>query len=319
MINDDSSDQVPWYEKDNPYSDLPDEISPDIFTSPHSIYEHLDNIVYGHMEYKKALAFYIYQLKNGHHPAALLVAGESGCGKTEMIRALSKVYRNIIIADGSQITPQGYVGSSKITSSLNYLDFEAIDPPILVLDEADKLICRDGWHGAELTAELLKIMEGGKINIAQDAKLLKYVSTDRMGMILLGSFSSLTDSKQQSFQIGFRTSDAIENAPNKKTLTKEMVLNEITPELKGRIGETIILDPFTQQDYLKILRDERYSPFTKFSNEYNVRFNLRPGTDRRIAHSAFKNMTGVRSMTNEIASHLKEVLFDDPDATDIVM
>ncbi len=310
--------EIPFYEDPRPrpikYSNPPERI----FTTPKSIVEYLDSKVYGHREFKRQLAFFVWQIKHNHHPAALLVAGNSGEGKTEMIRALQKIYQNIAVTDGASITPQGYKGNNKLASALNMLDLNnPADPPIFVIDEIDKLILRGGaWSDNELIGELLKLMEDGVLDISVNDREQKFISTQNVSFILLGSFSHLTDTSI-SKPIGFNTAIGDSTSQKRKFLTIEMIKDALSPELQGRIGRIIILDPFTQSDFENILRDEHYSPVYKFEKEYGIQIHLKPGRRRQIAHDAYTNQTGVRSMTNEIARQLMNSLFEDPETKDI--
>ncbi len=188
--------------------------------------------------------------------------------------------------------------------------------PVLVIDEVDKLICRGGWHASDLTAELLKLMEGTTVDISVDDKKQNFINTENMGFILLGSFSYLTD-RSKTHHLGFMVSTDESTFSWRKPLSEELILNQLTPELIGRIGKIIILDPFTQKDFEQILQDERYSPIIRFQKEYGIHININPEKCREIAESAYLNQTGVRSMTNEIARYLNDELFKDPSTKEI--
>ena len=312
-------DEVPFYEDSRPQPVKYSKPPKSLFATPKSIFEYLDSKVYGHSEFKRQLALFIWQIKHRHHPAALLVAGNSGEGKTETIRALQKIYHNIAMTDGASITPQGYKGNNKLASSMNLLDLNnPADPPIFVIDEVDKLILRGGaWTDTELTGELLKLMEDGVVDISVNDREQKFISTENISFILLGSFSRLTD-RENSKAIGFNASIGNSN-PRRKTLTVDMIKDQLTPELIGRIGTIVILEPFEQADFENILRDERYSPVHKFEKEYGVHIHLKPGRRKQIAHDAYTNQTGVRSMSNEISRCLMASLFEDPNIKEITI
>ena len=310
-------DEVPFYEESIPRPSYFRKPLKKLFDNPRSIYNYLDSCVYGHREFKRALAFFVWQIKHGHRPSALLIAGNSGEGKTETIRALQKVYRNMAVADGASITPQGYKGNNKLASAMNLLDMnDPAHPPIYVIDEADKLICRQGWGEADLTGELLKLMEDGVLDISGNEREQRFVSTENVSFILLGSFSHLTD-QVSSNPVGFNVSIGSTASPRRKPLTIEMIRDTLSPELQGRIGDIIVLEPFKQADFEHILKDERYSPIRHFEKEYNLHINIKPGKREEIAASAYINQTGVRSMTTEIARYLKDSLFDDPETKEI--
>lgn len=137
-----------------------------------------------------------------------------------------------------------------------------------------------------------------------------------MGFILLGSFSHLTDISKLH-HLGFTVSSDENAFSRRKLLSEELILDQLTPELIGRIGKVIVLDPFTQKDFKQILQDERYSPIFKFQKEYGIHININPEKCREIAESAYYNQTGVRSMANEIARYLNDELFKDPETKEI--
>ncbi len=309
--------ETPFYEDIIPHAVQTQKPAPNLFSSPKRIFEYLDSQVYGHTEYKKQLAFFIWQIKNEHHPSALLIAGNSGEGKTETIRALQRIYKNIAITDGASVTPQGYKGASKIASNMNLLDLDnPSEPPIYVIDEADKLICRGGWNNIELTAELLKIMEDGIVDISPNEREQHFISTQNISFILLGSFSSITDNTD-SKPIGFNTELSNCLPTKRKSLTISMIKDQLTPELIGRIGNIVILDPLSQSDYEKILKDKRYSPVQRFENEYGIHIQIKPDKQKQLAKDAYKNQTGVRYISNEISRCLMNSLFDDPSTQEI--
>ncbi len=309
--------ETPFYENPRPRPVPYTKPPKNIFDTPKGIFEHLDSKVYGHAEFKRQLAFFVWQIKHGHHPAALLVAGNSGEGKTETIRALQKIYRNIAVTDGASITPQGYKGNNKLASAMNLLDMNnPAQPPIFVIDEVDKLILRQGWTDTELTGELLKLMEDGVLDISVNDREQKFISTENVSFILLGSFSHLTD-QMESKPIGFNATIGDSDTPRRKILTVDMVKDTLSPELQGRIGTIVVLDPFEQKDFERILKDERYSPIYRFEREYHLHIHLKPGKRKQIAASAFQNQTGVRSMTNEIAKYLMNSLFENPEVKEI--
>ena len=287
------------------------------FDTPKKIFDYLEKNLYSHTEYKKAISVYLFNLVNKHKPSgALLAAGESGTGKTELFRVLKKVYPNLTVVDGSSITPQGYRGKNKLTSGMAALDFASDLPPVYVIDEFDKLVHKGnaGWSGTGLLSELLKCLEGTRINISADDRKEQWIDTSQVGFVLLGSFSNLTD-KQSSHPIGFNAPD---NANNRRSkLTKEMIISELTPELQGRIAQIIILDEFTADDFYKILKDPNYSPVAKIQNEFDIVFKISGKKYREIANRAYEEQTGVRSMNNFIGQYLNEQLFENPDVKEI--
>ena len=290
-----------------------------IFKSPKSIYDYLDSFVYSHDDYKRELSVYIWKHVHGHRSGAFLVAGQSGSGKTEMIRALNNIYPNIVIADGSTIVPQGYKGNSQLTTQIANLDFENEEyPPIVVIDEFDKLVSRSrgSWSDTCISGELLKFIEGGTypISLGHNDKT-RFVDTSNMAVILLGAFSSVEERKH-SRGIGFG-SDERQSGDATYRLEKKDIFDQLTPELIGRISNVVILNPLTEWDYLRILNDERYSPVSRLSNEFHLNLTISRKRYEEIAHEAYLSGTGVRSMNTVISRYVDDELFNNPDVTEI--
>ena len=283
-----------------------------IFETPQKIYKYLNENVYGIDEYKRELAIFFWKCYHNKRPSgALLICGPSGCGKTEAIRAVTKKYKNIVIVDGSVITAQGWKGEAKLCTPLKNLDFsESANMPVYVLDEADKLFARakGGWNESGLMAELLKLLEGGVVNVGTEISP-KFVDTSKVAFILLGSFSGITDVKR-SAPIGFGA--VRDDTPVK--LTRDAIDSILPPEVRGRIEQTIILEPFCLDDFKNIIKDKHFSPIRRIGNDLNIRLYVTKERAERIAHNAFVNHTGVRSMNNEINRAVNEILFENPDA-----
>lgn len=289
------------------------------YNTPKKIYDFLDMHVYGHAEYKKAVSVFLWKAIQGHKPTgALLVAGNSGTGKTELFRALKNIYSNIAIADGASMVSAGYKGNNHLTSNMTLLNFSSSDlPPIYVIDEFDKLLHKGkgGWSDTGLLGELLKCLEGERINIGTTDRS-RWVDTSKICFVLLGSFSALTD-KQNARPIGFNTS--IDKNSQRSSLTKERILSEFTPELQGRVSQLVILDEFSAEDYYKILKNPNYSPIARIENEFGVHVTVSRKKYREIANKAFTEQTGVRHMNHAICQYLDEQLFENPDVKEITI
>ena len=129
---------------------------------------------------------FFWKLHRGIRPTgSLLIVGPTGCGKTEAFRALSKIYRNIQVADASVITPQGYKGEVKLNSFLKRLDFSSELMPVLVIDEFDKLYTESRFSTDMISYELLKMLEGGIVNAGTEEKP-HFVDTSKCAFVLLG-------------------------------------------------------------------------------------------------------------------------------------
>lgn len=291
-----------------------------ICKSPKTIYEHFNKYVYGHDEYKRVLSMLIWNAYNRKRPkGALLVVGDSGCGKTEMIRQLQFFYSNTLLLDSSLMTSQAYRGNNKTTLQLQRLNIDSHSPlPICIFDEIDKLILKsdDGRNDSVPLWELLKMLEGGEIDISCSSNSEPcIIDTRNICFILMGSFEWLKQ-KNVSRPIGFARTYEAGSVPK---LNRELVLKQIPPELRGRIETVVFLDSFTERDYVQIMQDDRYSPVKRVSKELGINLSVSPDKADEIARKAFQNHTGIRSISNELTNYCNNILFENPSIKDITM
>ena len=78
--------------------------------TPKLIYQYLGEHVYGQEEAKRGAAMLVYNHLQGHR-RNMLVAGPTGCGKTEIWRTLQKKFSFIKIINGPQLSCDGWKGS----------------------------------------------------------------------------------------------------------------------------------------------------------------------------------------------------------------
>ena len=291
-----------------------------ICRSPKSIYDHLNKYVYGHDSYKRALSMLVYKAYNHKRPkGGLLVVGSSGTGKTEMLRIINRFYKNMTILDASLMTSQAYRGNNKITTGLRQLNTNAQGPlPICCIDEFDKLILKSdgGQNDSSPLFELLKILEGGTVDVSSNSnEAPEIIDTSNICFILLGSFTYLSEQKKH-MQIGFARSDEARSAPE---LDQSKVLEQLPPEIRGRIEDTVFLDSFSESDFLNLIRDERYSPVKRIGEELGITLSLSDERATQIARKAYSQKTGVRAINSEISNYVNNILFDNPTVKEISM
>lgn len=291
-----------------------------ICKSPKSIYEHFNKYVYGHDEYKRVLSMLVWNAYNRKRPkGALLVVGDSGCGKTEMIRQLQFFYSNSVLLDCTLMTGQAYRGNSKTTSGLQRLNLGSSSPlGIAIFDEVDKLIQRadGGKNDSAPIWEMLKMLEGGEIDVSSSSNSEPcIIDTSNICFILMGSFEWLKQ-KNVSRPIGFARTDEAGSVPK---LNRELVLEQLPSELRGRIETVCFLDSFTERDFVQIMNDEQRSPIKRVSEELGINLTVSPEKADEIARRAFKNHTGIRSISNELTNYCNNILFENPSIKDITM
>ena len=296
--------------------------------TPKEIYRKISDSVYGVEDYKKEISVYLWKCMNGRRPkGALLISGQTGCGKTEVIRSIRQWYHPMVVIDGSTLTPEGYKGNNKVSTGLHVLLTESRkyncskNTPLFIIDEVDKMLNKGMASSAkdyalELQSELLKVIEGTQINIQpyKDGPELMF-DTETVAFVLMGSFSRISRDKSEEHHIGFNTEKAVRKTF--RSVSEEDILGSLTPEMQGRIGQTIVVDDLTEDDFRAILKSEKYSPMKRIGEEYGVRITASNVAIADMARRAFESGLGVRSLNNIISRELDHRLFDDPDIQSI--
>lgn len=315
--------------------EVPDFYSPDftpsrksldnmrILSSPRNIYNYLADKVYGQEEYKKAISTYVYKALNGiNSEKVILIAAESGTGKSYLISELAKIVPNMIVADSSSITASGYRGGNHVTTILNKVDITSKAASFVCLDEFNRLLSKglNGWSDTSLLAELLVLFDDKdvQVNVAADDKQPIWVNPKNIFFILLGSFSDITDQKKAN-PIGFNADIKRSVATHRPQITKEQILDHLSqwPELIGRISRIIVNPNMTEKDYLTMLKDSRYSPVSKLGQDLGINIIVSPQKMRAWAKDAYESGTGLRGVKNRLLEDVDVALFNNPDIKEL--
>ena len=315
--------------------EVPDFYSPDftpshnilenrhILSSPRNIYNYLSERVYGQDEYKKAVSTFVYKALNGiNSEKVILIAAESGTGKSHLINELSKIVPNMTVTDSSSMTASGYRGGNHVTTILNKVDITSKDPSFVVLDEFNRLLDKGlkGWSDTSLLAELLVLFDDKdvQVNVAADDKQPIWVNPKNIFFVLLGSFSDITDQKSSN-SIGFNADIKSSVTTHRPQITKDQILDHLSqwPELIGRISRIIVNPNMTEKDYMAMLKDPRYSPIAKLGQDLGINIKVSPQRMRLWAKNAYESGTGLRGVKNLLLEEVDVALFNNPDIKEL--
>ena len=174
--------------------------------TPQMIYEYLDENVYRQENAKKAAAIMLYNHLKGRR-RNMILAGPTGCGKTEIWRSLQKRFPFIKIVNGPQIACDGWKGSYHVKDIFLEEPAEKVKKMLIVIDEADKLFEPSiGSAGVDYSRkiqnEFLKIMDGDKVDFVSEGNDAKKTTIDcshvSFAEVLRRCFRTVKTNRQQS-------------------------------------------------------------------------------------------------------------------------
>lgn len=293
--------------------------SPGSSHTPHSIYNYLNQHIYGQDAAKRAAAMLMYHHLRGNS-RNIVMAGATGCGKTEIWRTLSKMYNCIRIINGPQLSCDGWKGSLKISDIFTCETKKLAEHLVLVIDESDKMmepkVASGGTDYAKMIQnELLKLMDGDTLTFTdeknRDTKTT--INCSGVSMVLCGSFERMLQAKSESSEsIGFGRREKTESVVAECTEEDLIQYGNVRREIAGRISQIVTLDTLDADDFEKILESEM-SPIQKMEKAHNVSLSIDKESRRKLASDAARSGMGCRYIRSKLQFMLDEQMFDVPD------
>ena len=331
--------------------------------TPKQLYEILDKYVIGQSEAKKTLSVAVYNhykrfLINvfgatieGKQPeefndvvidkSNLLMLGNTGTGKTYMVKTLAKhLCIPCYIADSTKLTESGFVGDdveTVLTGLLHEADGDVLraQSGICILDEMDKLgrrgenasITRDvGGEGVQ--QGLLKIVEGTKIGAPPNGgrkhpeQQLIEMDTTNILFIGMGAFDGIdkiVERRLNTAPIGFNSvkKNISDDEKNINMLNKvrqeDLKKFGLIPELIGRFPVITHTNPLSEDDLVRILTEPQNSiikQYRKLLYMDGVDLTFEEEALRLIAKIANSTKTGARGLRSILENVLTNIMFD---------
>lgn len=298
--------------------------------SPRKIEEwiHTGGGIIGQDAAVKAAAMTVYNHYEGR-PSVSLFIGPTGSGKTEIWRVLQREYgtQNIVIADGSTLTAEGWQGSNKLSTIFRSMDSDAQRKRvILVLDEADKIIepvyGSKGTNYSEIVQnQLLRICDHDTIFFGCDdgSGSGRPLSVDcaNVSVVMLGAFSRLYERKAADRKrIGFgagQTDNALQATP--EIAISDLIEYGMRAELAGRINRIVCLDPLSVRDMAHIGQAETQ----RLSAVLGRPVKISPDALIMLGRMAQREGLGARWVKSRIGQIIDDMIYDDPDAPAYVL
>lgn len=283
---------------------------------------------------------YISKLK-----APVLVMGPTGVGKSEMFRIFGKVCDcPVIRINTSEIVPAAWKGLH-ITDILareinNDVTIKDLEYAIIVFHEFDKLTHFGqkivGSNGTDMDTDMMRDimrlfetdhslhLENGFD--AQNMSARSYrLPVDNLLIVFDGAFSGIDEIIKKRLNIG-RSIGYSQTQSNKYdgvnlqrlVTTEDLIQWGYMPELLGRIGECVIMNPLTSDVIYEIMtsaKDNILQSHVDFCSKNNVDLRFEEDAIRYIAAEAHKSGLGFRNVRTLLSKALNRLYYDMPEET----
>ena len=250
--------------------------------------------------------------------SAILLLGETGSGKTEIMRQLRKALfgkRKVYIVDTTQITSAGYTGAD--IAEILYKVYEYCkknikdtERSIIFFDEVDKKGSDDNSDvaGRGVLNSLLPFIEGTTYTAAEDTKTsTKTVEIDTTNMIVVlgGAFADVLKNLSEKNEIGFgKEMNSLDKPKCREVTTEDFVkYGRMPDELMGRVL-VIRLNTLEREDLKKIILESEESALNKRIEAFKklgVKLTYTSEYIEKVVDEAYALKTGARALSRIIS------------------
>lgn len=308
------------------------------YFTPEKIKYYLDEYVIGQEEAKKIISVAVYShYKRICYPnqklnkTNVLMIGPTGCGKTEIIRALTRIINvPVVLTDVSGLVATPYKGRNKEDILLELYqkakgNLAVAEKGIVFLDEFDKLIkpvySKTQNINDEMQAQMLGLFEGTEVELkVNNEKII--MNTSNILFICAGAFEGLEgddEGNKNKRPFGFHAGEDEKEKTDRDPdfdVVNSLIRYGMKPELAGRIGEIVFLKLLTKEELLDIMTEPENSIINQYKKEFmyidQVELEFEDEVLEDIAEQVTNMKIGARGISTILNDILQEALFEIP-------
>lgn len=269
-----------------------------------------------------------------------IVVAPTGQGKTFLLRKMAEsVGLNLITVDCSTLAAEGWkgvgLGQRLLTAQKEAENKNAFESSVLFLDEVDKLrFWGTNSDQGNPVSNILQLYNSDCVVAEVSGKESVNINVARFTVLLGGAFEGIEEIIEKRLPPKYRIGFGRESEEKKTSLaqrfqqvTKEdLVAYGMLPELLGRIGTILTIQPLTLEDYRQLLRGENGSIQCQYRNYlrglYGASFALTDEAVDSIAQTCMESHSGTRAVTpivNDLMRSALSAVERDEDINGIVL
>lgn len=295
------------------------------------IKKEVDKVVFGQESAKKQLIIELYKHQENKNDTAnnVFLVGDSGVGKTHLIRTLTRIMDvPYIEVDATTFTETGYKGDD-ITEILDRLilkeagDTERVEKAVVFIDEIDKTTTtmNDSASSSKVQEALLKIIEGVEynynINMA-NGTMRGVINTKNIMFIVAGACVGLKEIRDERLNpnkssIGFNSSQISEVNNEEYYIGDDLISFGFIPEFVGRYSLIVELEGLSREDIRSILLNSPDSILKENKELFKAKgvdLLIKDDYIEQLTDKIYGNPLGVRGISQFLTQNINELLYE---------